>query len=299
VRYFDPLTLRLFVSVCEEGNIARAAEREGIVASAISKRIASIEDEIGVPLLERGSRGVHPTAAGKAMLTYALEVLELLIRMRADLGKFSNDIRGNVRLVASMSIAQTLSDDLGFFVRKFADVSVNLEERGSSDVVRSVEDGRAAVGICWDAADLGRLKTLPYCSDHLVLIVHPSNPLASRSHVAFAETMDYDHVGIAAGGTMDAFERRNAALVGKSIKFRLHVTTIDAACRIVAGNLAVGLVPIECARSFLPLGLSIVPLSDPWATRRFVICSQEHALLSPVANCLIESLLLCRSNKAC
>ena len=39
----DPITLRLFVAVCEEGNIARAAQREALFASAVSKRIAAVE----------------------------------------------------------------------------------------------------------------------------------------------------------------------------------------------------------------------------------------------------------------
>lgn len=56
-RPFDPVTLRMFVAVCEERNIARAAEREAIVASAISKRIAAIESELGVQLLESLSVG--------------------------------------------------------------------------------------------------------------------------------------------------------------------------------------------------------------------------------------------------
>ena len=57
-QHFDPVTLRVFIAVCEEGNIARAAEREALVASAVSKRIAAIEAEIGTPLLTRGRRGV-------------------------------------------------------------------------------------------------------------------------------------------------------------------------------------------------------------------------------------------------
>ena len=57
-RHIDPVTLRLFVAVCEERNIARAADREAIVASAVSRRIAAIEEDIGAPLLVRGRRGI-------------------------------------------------------------------------------------------------------------------------------------------------------------------------------------------------------------------------------------------------
>lgn len=65
-RSFDPVTLRMFVAVCEERNIARAAEREAIVASAISKRIAAIESELGVQLLESLSVGKSYVRRGSA-----------------------------------------------------------------------------------------------------------------------------------------------------------------------------------------------------------------------------------------
>ena len=67
----DFVTLRLFVAVCEERNIARAAEREAIVASAVSKRIADLEDAIGAPLLLRHRSGVTPTPAGELLLQHA------------------------------------------------------------------------------------------------------------------------------------------------------------------------------------------------------------------------------------
>ncbi len=71
---FDPVTLRLFVAVCEERNIARATGREALVASAVSKRIAAVEASVGTALLLRGRRGIDPTAAGQALLRQAREV---------------------------------------------------------------------------------------------------------------------------------------------------------------------------------------------------------------------------------
>ena len=84
---FDPVSLRLFVAVCEEQNIARAADREAIVPSAISKRIAALEDQVGVPLISRGRRGIKPTPAGEVLLRQAHEVLSTMERMHAELAK--------------------------------------------------------------------------------------------------------------------------------------------------------------------------------------------------------------------
>jgi len=89
-RDFDPVTLRLFVAVCEERSIARAAAREAIVASAVSKRIAAVERDVGAPLLVRGRRGIEATAAGEALLRQARDVLGAMERMRAELSEFSS-----------------------------------------------------------------------------------------------------------------------------------------------------------------------------------------------------------------
>ena len=63
----DLVSLRLSVAVCEEASIAHAAERETIVASAVSKRIADLEESIRTPLLLRHRSGVTPTPAGEAL----------------------------------------------------------------------------------------------------------------------------------------------------------------------------------------------------------------------------------------
>ena len=68
MRNLDLLTLRLFVAVCDHRSIARVAEQEAIVGSAISKRLAQLEDAVGTTLLVRKRRGVAPTPATRASI---------------------------------------------------------------------------------------------------------------------------------------------------------------------------------------------------------------------------------------
>lgn len=102
----DVTTLRLLVAVCELRNIARAAQREHIVDSAVSKRIAQLEDAVGVPLLERGRRGALPTAAGEALLAHARSILFTRERIESDVLAFAGSILGHVRILASPSAFQ-------------------------------------------------------------------------------------------------------------------------------------------------------------------------------------------------
>ena len=62
VRRIDLMSLQLFVAVCELGSIGRAAEREFIAASAVSKRLSDLEAATGTTLLYRHSRGVRPVS---------------------------------------------------------------------------------------------------------------------------------------------------------------------------------------------------------------------------------------------
>ncbi|MGM4931057.1 LysR family transcriptional regulator [Tardiphaga sp. 619_E2_N8_5] len=288
---FDPISLRLFIAVCEERNIANAAKREAIVPSAVSKRISQMEQEAGVQLLERGRRGVTVTAAGEALCRYARESLQLLDRMQAELGAFADGVQGHVRVFASKSaVAQVLPEDISLFAKRYRDVRVSLEEREIWEVVRGVEEGRADIGVCWDAVDLRGLKTFPYHRDHLAVVVHHDHPLAKRTSVSFEDTIDFEHVDIVARSIMQTMQRSVAAAAGKQMRYRIQVSTVDAAYRIVAAQLAVAIIPQEEASTIQQtLGLKVIPLSNDWAKRQFVVAVRDKGLSRP-AQLLLESL---------
>lgn len=118
MRDLDLKTLRLLVAVCDHGNMKDAAAQEHIEPSAISKRIAQLEETVGTPVLVRGRRGAEPTPAGRALLEHARTLLFTVDRIEADMAAFKGGIKGQVRLVASASaIAESLLDDLAQFMR--------------------------------------------------------------------------------------------------------------------------------------------------------------------------------------
>ncbi|HJV69264.1 LysR family transcriptional regulator [Ideonella sp.] len=289
----DPTTLRLFVAVCEEGNIARAAEREAIVPSAISKRIAAMEEEAGVQLIQRGRRGVTLTAAGQALLRQARAVLGGLERLHAELSEFASGVQGSVRVLASISVlSEQLPDDLAGFLARYQSVRVSIEERVSAEIVRQVREGAADFGVLWDAGDMQGLATLPYREDAVGLVVHADNPLARRRGLRLPEALDLEMVGVAPGSIMETMLRRHAARAGRTWSPRIQVSTLDAACRIVAARMGVAILPKQAIEPHMQaFGLHFVPLAEPWARRRFVICLRQHATLTAAARLLVDHLV--------
>lgn len=149
LKKLDLTSLRLFVAVCQERNIARAAEREFIASSAVSRRIAEIEAVIGLPVIQRQSRGITVTPVGETVLRYALAIIGQIEQMSAELSRFSSGAKGRVRVVANLSsIVQFLPEDVAAFGRAFPEVTIELEEENSADVLRIVDEHGADFGIC-------------------------------------------------------------------------------------------------------------------------------------------------------
>lgn len=294
VRDLDLTTLRLFVSVCELGNIARAGERASIVGSAISKRLAQLEGQVGTPLLVRRRHGVVPSAAGQTLLEHARAMLASAARIEHDMQNFAAGARGQVRILASVSaMTESLADDVAGFLQLPAHrkIQVDMEERVSPEIVRGVRDGLASLGVCWDAADIGTLQSRSYRSDHLAIVLPARHPLAGRKRLRFEETLEFEHVSLPVNSAVQVMLQRQAASHGRQLRQRVIVTNFEAALRVVRAGLAISVVPREVAQlQSAAYGLRLVPLAEPWAERRFIICFRDAQLLSPAAQLLVEHL---------
>src|ERR1700744_4987222 len=234
--------LRLFIAVCEEQNLTRAAMREGISASAVSKRMNDFEAAFGVSLFERLAKGMALTPAGEALLHHARVTLLNVEKIAVELAEYSRGVRGHVRMLATLSaIVQFLPEDLSAFFAAHGLLRVDLQERPSAQVVRGIEEGAAEIGICSSAVETRRLQTFHYRHDHLVVVVRPDHPLACRDRLAFIDTLDFDHIGLHAASSIYLMSQYAAGEAGKSIRLRINVPGVDAVCRMVQANMGVGL----------------------------------------------------------
>lgn len=290
----DMKSLRLLVAVCDHGNIKQAAAQEHIEPSAISKRIAQLEHALGTTLLVRGRRGVVPTAAGQAVLEHARSLTFTLERLAADAAAFAGGIKGHVRLVASVSaIAESLLEDVASFMRDPSNrsIRVEVEERLSRDVVRLVGEGSASIGVCWDSIDFGGLQRMPYRSDELALAVPADHPLARRRALRFEQTLDHEFVGLPPATAVHTMLHRAAARAGRTMSYRVVVSSFDAALRVVAAGLGIGVIPRQVTCMFNEgRDIRLIPLTDAWAQRRFALCFRDRAALAPAAVRMVEYL---------
>lgn len=288
----DLRTLQLFVAVVEEQTVAKAAKREHIAASAVSKRIADLEREVKVDLFRRHRTGLEPTPAGHALLHHARMLMRNLAQLETELGDYERGLRGSVRIFANVSaLVQYLPDDLSRFLTQHPLVRVDLEEAISPSIVRAVADGVAEIGIYGGNIPAPGLTVLPYRQDRLVVVVPARHPLRKHSSVRLEAVLPYDLVGVQKGSSIDALVVRAAADLGRPVKLRIRTSGFDAVSRMVHAGLGVAIMPEQVARSYRPsLKPVAVPLDEPWATRHLDICVLDMVSLPPASRLLVEHL---------
>jgi len=288
----DPVSLKLFVTIVEEGTIAGAAEREHIAASAVSKRISELEGNFGTPLLRRTNKGVAPTDAGITLLQLARGVLHDMNNLYVQISEYSSGVRGHVRLCANISaINQFLPAEIRSFMDLHPRIHVHLEGEISETIMKSVAEGDADVGIITMGTSRQDLEFLPYHSDQLIVITPKDHPLAQKRSVSFQETLEFDFVGLTVGSALNNQVLRAAQDLDRTPKLRIQVNSFDALCLMVEAGLGIGIVPKGAAKPYFK-GLRIRPvvLDEPWAHRELKICVRSYDALHTAAKLLVDHL---------
>ena len=289
---FDLADLSLFRHVIEAGSITHGAERAHLALAAASTRIRNMEEALGVVLLRRGRQGVTPTQAGRTLLQHARAILRQAERLHEDLGAYGGGLAGQIRVLSNTSaLTEFLPEALISFLAAHPNVSVDLEERLSDEIVGLIAEGVADLGIVAGTVDAGALETYPFRRDRFVLVVARSNPLAQRDKIGFEEVLDHDFVGLDRASALQRFLAGKAVRIGRPLRLRVQLRSFDAVCRLVECNVGIGIVPETTARRVAKtMAIAAVPLTDSWAVRELTICIRDMKELPLYARQLVEHL---------
>ncbi|MFL6813195.1 MAG: LysR substrate-binding domain-containing protein [Bradyrhizobium sp.] len=290
--HFDLVDLNLFRHIVEAGSITHGAERAHLALAAASTRVRNMEEALGASLLVRGRQGVTPTQAGRTLLQHARAILRQAESLREDLGAYAGGAAGQIRVLSNTNaLTEFLPEALSSFLAAHPNVSVDLQERLSDEIVRLIAEGTADVGIVAGTVDMSALETYPFRRDRFVLVVAHDHALAKRGEIPFARVLDYDFVGLDRASALQRFLAEKAAPIGRPLRLRVQLRSFDAVCRLVECKVGIGIVPETTARrAARTMAIAIVELTDPWAVRDLTICIRRLSELPPYARQLVEHL---------
>jgi len=292
VRDIDPVSIRLFLATLEEGSIARAAARENIVPSAVSKRISEMEAQLRVPLLDRGAKGAQATPAGLALAHHARHLLQSMDRMQREMAGYVEGVRGVIKVLASVtSLSGELPADILRFRADRPQIEVDVEERTTPAIYRSVREGLADVGVASEFASHEGLQVFPYRRYVLAAVLPGGHALAGAKHVAYADLLGDDLVELGRDSGLSLVFDEAAREARTSRTVRARVSSFETICMLVDRGMGVGVAPLYLkAAKERALGVRFVPLSDAWAQPRSFVAVRDFDALPPAAQAFVSHL---------
>ncbi len=248
--------LRYFVVVAEELHFGRAAARLGISQPPLSQQIKALEIELGTQLLERSTRRVDLTEAGRLFLAAARTTLDQAERaaqvasraQKGELGELS------IGMFPSAPLIPVVGQSIRTFRRKFPDVQLRLDESESREQIRALANGREHIAITRSAAAPllpAGLLARELVRERFVIIMRRDHPLArQRGRLAIAALREEAFVfygpqmGVTLPGQVMALCRKAGFEPAISQIASANTTFIG----LVAAGLGIAVVPEAMAR---------------------------------------------------
>jgi DNA-binding transcriptional LysR family regulator len=289
----DLRRLEIFVKVAELGSFSRAAEALFLTQPTISEHVRSLENELGVQLLDRLGRGATPTRAGQLLLGYARRMLTLGREARQAIDQFQGRMSGELVVGGSTIPGEyVLPTLIGAFKGKYPDISICLLIGSSRQVMDWLDEGRAEVGVV-GAPPTGRaLEGRELMGDEVVVIVGAEHPWAGRASVTLAEVRAEPLIVRERGsGTRDALERALTRAGSSLGAFRIvgEMGSTQAIKQAVRAGVGIALISRRAAddecRAKLLAG---VKLSDLTVARAFHLVTHRDRTRSPLAEAFVR-----------
>lgn len=293
MKKLDLPALEIFVAAIEEKSLSRAAQRENLVTSAASKRVAELERHLDRTLLVRHGRGVEPTPAGMLLYQRAKAILKSVQLAEQAIDQYSAEGQARIRLAANPSTSlQFLPPIMGRFLAARPHVSVDLIEAHSFDIARLVAESTVDIGIYHAVHPVPGVASFPFRRDRVGLVVPVGHALAQRSELYLEEALDYDLLGYFPRHSLDQFLAYAGQTLSRPPTVRMQVANFETRCRMIREGLGVGVVPERIAANYLgSMGLVLLRLKDPWAERQFYTCVRDIGSLNAAAADLLDTLM--------
>jgi DNA-binding transcriptional LysR family regulator len=227
------------------------------------------------------------TPAGDAFFKHGRLVLQQLEYLQSDLRDFLSNPQQQLRICANTTaISEFLPRVLSAYLAGGRNVNVELLEQAGSEIVQTIIEGAADIGIVEGNVSAEGVEAIPYRKERFVLVTGAEHPLGQKKEVAFADTVAFDYVALPGGVPVpDPVSRA-------SLNVRARVATFEVMCRLVASNIGVAILPETAARrnaAFNPI--RVVPLSDEWAEGVLQVCMRSLDSLPSCAQKLVELLI--------
>ncbi len=272
----------IFNCVAETGNISRAAKQLYISQPAVSKSIQSLEDNIGITLFIRSSRGVKLTEEGKLLYEYTKSAFDTLTRGEENLKQIHSLGIGHLRIGASTTLCKyLLLPYLDGFVKKNPHIKITIDNQSSAHTLKLLENNSLDVGlVAKPGTDAFTFYSLGQIEDIFVATKSYLDNLKLRDNstdlFTSANIMLMDEENVSRKYIEDYFKTNSI-----EPKHILEISNMDLLIEFAKTSLGVACVIKEFVQKELEEGSLIqIPLKTPVNKREVGFSYSKNAFLS-------------------
>ncbi len=276
-------SLKMFCDLAETESFTKAAQINEVTQSAVSQQISSLERTFKSLLIERSKKKFRLTREGQVLYDYSKQIIQHYDALQNKLQEIKDIISGTIRVTTIYSVGlHDLPPYIKRFLKSYPTVNVHVEYRRANQVYDDVLSNVVDLGLVAYPTKDTKLETVPLRKDPLVLICHPSHPLAKHKHIKVKAIAGQKFIGfepdIPTRKALDKILKDKEVHVSTVMEFD-NVETVKRAVEINAG---VSIVPLATVtQEITKQTLAAVHFEDGDFVRPLAAIYKKNKVLSP------------------
>jgi len=252
--------LRLFRDIAQSRSVSKGASMNGISQSAVSQYLQDLEEQMGVTLLDRGTRPLTVTEAGRLYLDMCRDTLNRRDEFQVALDILKGQVEGTVRVASIYSVGLSeLARLEKEFLRRYPQARIEVEYLRPEKVYEAVVTDRADIGLLSYPEPTKEVTVLPWRQEQMAIAASPYHPLAKNSEVSPQDLDGLDFIGfdedLPIRKDIDRFLREHHVHVNVT----LHFDNIQMIKEAVAHGSGVSIMPARVMEEEVAQG-RLVPI---------------------------------------
>ncbi|MBS1872353.1 MAG: LysR family transcriptional regulator [Acidobacteria bacterium] len=284
--------LKLFRDIAHTRSVSRGAALNGVSQSAASQQLQELERQMDVPLLDRSTRPLTVTDAGRLYLDYCKDVLRRREDFEAALDRMKHQVEGVVRVAAIYSVGLSEMSELEQrFTARHPGASLQVEYLRPEKIYEAVLADRVDLGLVSYPEPNRELTVLPWRQEEMMVVTSPYHPLAALRRIRPADLNGIDFIGFDDDLPIQQAVRRYLEEHGVTVRMVMHFDNLQMIKEAVTQRAGVSIMPARVVQAELAQGrLAAVPLSGGSLFRPVGIIHRKKKRFSGAALAFLEML---------
>ena len=282
--------LRYFLTVCEEMNFTRAAEKLMIAQPPLSRQIKDLEDELGTPLFIREHHNLKLTEEGLMFRQYADHIISMADKSIDDIKQMHEGLQGTLYIAGVEGKApHIIAEWIAEFAKLYPEVQYSLWNGNTDDVVARIHKGLSDVAVIMEPFDPAGVHYMPVYEEPWYAIFSSEHELANTpgDTVKLIDLANHDLLIPSKGSRLREINDWFAPY-GKSASVRAKIANVVNVYELVRNNVGVAIFPAATADIVNDKHVQIRKIVEPEFTAKYVLVYSAEHPLSPVAEKFME-----------